>query len=303
MKLKSYSLCRKKLGVLAALALLALICPSRPAQADIIVQNGDTIAFLGDSITAFGAQTPGGYVNLVISGLAANGVKATAIPAGVSGNTSRDMLARLTRDVISKKPTWMTLSCGVNDVWHGVNGVDLPTYKTNIGSILDQVTAANIKPVILTSTMIHELPTDALNVKLADYNAFLVQTASDRKLPLADLNSEMQAEIAADLKANGGPPPGGLWLTVDGVHMNPDGNIMMATGILKAFGLSDAQIATARQSWLDIPASTLLSPRVFITLRQYQALSVAAAAKKISVLDYLGQLAANTLPAGAAPAH
>ncbi len=28
------------------------------------------------------------------------------------------MLARLDEAVISKKPQWMTLSCGVNDVWH-----------------------------------------------------------------------------------------------------------------------------------------------------------------------------------------
>jgi hypothetical protein len=28
------------------------------------------------------------------------------------------LLARLDAEVISKKPQWMTLSCGVNDVWH-----------------------------------------------------------------------------------------------------------------------------------------------------------------------------------------
>jgi hypothetical protein len=40
-------------------------------------------------------------------------------------------------------------------------------------------------------------------------------------------------------------------LTSDGVHMNAQGNIMMAKGVLKAFGLSDDKIAAAEKSWLD----------------------------------------------------
>src|SRR5436305_33096 len=59
----------------------------------IAVKDGQKIAFLGDSITANGAATPSGYVRLVISGLEANGVKATAIGAGISGHTSREMVA------------------------------------------------------------------------------------------------------------------------------------------------------------------------------------------------------------------
>src|SRR5690349_17494201 len=85
---------------------------------EIAVKDGQKIAFLGDSITQ-GGTGPDGYVTLTIRGLEANGVKATAIPAGISGHKSNDMLARLERDVLSKKPDWMTLSCGVNDVWHG----------------------------------------------------------------------------------------------------------------------------------------------------------------------------------------
>jgi len=58
-------------------------------------------------------------VTLVMRGLEANGVKATSIPAGISGHKSNDMLGGLQNDVLNKKPDWMTLSCGANDVWHG----------------------------------------------------------------------------------------------------------------------------------------------------------------------------------------
>ena len=56
-----------------------------------LVKSGERIAFLGDSITQQGAGGPGGYVRLVISGLEANGVKAEAIPAGISGHKSNQI--------------------------------------------------------------------------------------------------------------------------------------------------------------------------------------------------------------------
>src|SRR4028118_2199441 len=107
----------------------ALLSSPLHSRAEILVKTGESIAFLGDSITQYGAQSPGGYVRLVESGLAAQGIKVTVIPAGLSGNKSNDMLARLEKDVLSKKPTWMTLSCGVNDVMHGARGVEFEPYK------------------------------------------------------------------------------------------------------------------------------------------------------------------------------
>src|SRR5262245_36990788 len=115
-------------------ALLSL-CRSAFAQENL-VKPGDKIAFLGDSITQGGADHTAGYVRRVESGLQANGIKVTLVGAGISGHKSNQMLERLDRDVISKKPNWMTLSCGVNDVWHGANGVPLEEYKKNITQIV-----------------------------------------------------------------------------------------------------------------------------------------------------------------------
>lgn len=220
------------------------------AAADIPVKSDEKIAFMGDSITAAGAA-PGGYVRLVIAGLETNGIKTTAIPAGISGHKSDQMLARLDKDVISKKPDWMTLSCGVNDVWHGAKGIPLDQYKKNITEIVEKCQAANIKVMILTSTMIGEDQSNANNQKLVAYNEFLHQLAVEKKCPLADLNAEMQAALKE------APEHKGNYLTKDGVHMNPLGNRMMATGILKAFGLSDDQLKKAQDAW---PAATAPAP-------------------------------------------
>jgi hypothetical protein len=68
---------------------------------NVAVKNSESIAFLGDSITQFGADLPGGYVRLVISGLKANGITVTPYPAGISGHKSNQMLERsnLTRRI------------------------------------------------------------------------------------------------------------------------------------------------------------------------------------------------------------
>lgn len=233
-----------KLMKSAMMMAAALVVAATVAVAELPVKDGQKIAFLGDSITQ-GGVGPHGYVTLVMKGLEANGVKATAVPAGISGHKSNDMLARLDRDVLSKKPDWMTLSCGVNDVWHGARGVPLDQYKVNITKIVEQCQAAGIKVMILTSTMIGEDHPNANNQKLVAYNDFLKTLAKEKACLLADLNGDMQAAIAKV-----GAAKKGNLLTGDGVHMNPAGNEMMAAGVLKAFGLSDAQMEIAKKSWV-----------------------------------------------------
>jgi len=245
--------------ILSTLLAAAMFIPQW-AAAEILVKSGDKIAFMGDSITQEGWGKPAGYVRLVMAGLKANGVEAEAVPAGISGHKSDQMLARLEKDVLSKKPQWMTLSCGVNDAWHGARGVPLDeamaangtfdanaaqrgTYKKNITEIIDRTTAAGVRPVILTATVIKEELDGPLNQKVAPYNEFLRGLAKERKLPLADLNAMFHEAIKAANK------PGTNVLTYDGVHMGPEGNQLMATGVLQAFGLDSKQIAKAKASW------------------------------------------------------
>src|SRR5580765_7304015 len=76
----------------AAVAFLAFAFV-QAAPAEIEIKSGEKIAFLGDSITEGGWGNPRGYVRLVMAGLEANGVKADAVPAGISGHKSDNMLA------------------------------------------------------------------------------------------------------------------------------------------------------------------------------------------------------------------
>jgi lysophospholipase L1-like esterase len=243
------------------------------AFAEISIKAGEKLAFLGDSITQQGKGRPGGYVNLVSHALATHGVKIEVIGAGISGHKSNQMLERLEKDVINHKPQWMTLSCGVNDVWHGAKGVSLEDYKKNITSIVEKAQAAHVKVILLTSTMIGEDQANPNNQKLIPYNEFLRTLAKEKNCLLADLNADMQEAVK---KAN---TPGKNALTGDGVHMAFPGDMMMATGILKILGLDDKQLAKAQDAWLDIPSTTSLKVDASFSQREMQQLEKAAASR------------------------
>lgn len=269
-----------------ALALAALGAVNCMAG-ELLLKSGDKLAFLGDSITQQGAGSPSGYARLVISGLDANGIKVEPVFAGIGGHKSNDMLARLDKDVLSKKPNVMTLSCGVNDVWHGERGVPLDKYKENITAIVDKVQTAGVKPVILTSTMINEDPANSLNQTLATYNEFLRTFAKERQLPLADLNSRMQAAVKKAKETNAPKPNRANYLTSDGVHMAPQGDQMMAEGVLMALGLDEAQMAKAKSAWLEIPAAAKVQINKMVSLKEYNKLAEAAAKENLPVNEYL----------------
>ncbi len=272
----------------------AVLCSMAGLHAEILIKNGDRVAFLGDSITNFGNR-PYGYVQLVMDGLKRNGVNATAIPAGISGNKSNDMLRRLDRDVIRKKATVMLLSCGVNDVGHGKRGVELPDYKKNITAILDKAKAAGIRVVILTPTLCGEQhPDSANNKKLKLYCDFLQQIAAERKIPVADLYTKMY-KIASKLKHIKGNK-----LTIDNLHMNGYGNQMMAEGVLETLGIPAAKIQEYKKDWNKLPSMAPLlnhahNPKYLISIEEYEILQKKAAEKKMDVHTFVWSILKNEI--------
>ena len=284
--------------VLCACALLAIA----PAFAqNILVKPGEKVAFLGDSITYRGAIEPMGYVRLVVTGLEANGIKIEPIHAGVGGHTSIDMLRRVDNDVINKKVDWMTLSCGINDVYRGKDGVSAEDFKKNITGVVDKAQAAGVKVMILTATLMNDSPDAPLNVTSLPYNDFLRALAKERNLPLADVNTDMRAFAVGseEERRKNGP------MTSDGVHMANFGNQVMATGVLRAFGLNEVQLNKAREAWKDLPNAVPINSQVAFSLREFDRLQQAAAQQKRPLNDlanealkkYLDSLLAMTAPA------
>ena len=130
--------------------------------------------------------------------------------------------------------------------------------KKNIRAIIDRAQGAGIRVMVLTSTMIGEDPERELNRNLVPYNEFLREIAVEKKCLLADLSRDMHQaleripDVPGKARMFGEPEYDRRIrnkLTTDGCHMNTLGNIMMAKGILRAFGLSEEKIAAAEKSW------------------------------------------------------
>src|SRR5579862_8958042 len=138
----------------ALLLLLGLFAAFTSAQSAVppTLRDVHRIVCLGDSITEMG-ENPGGYVWLVRHYLKAifpdQGIE--VINAGISGHKSTDMIARFQRDVLDKRPDLVTISCGVNDVWHGFydnhplgdgpRGVPLDLYRKNVEEMVTRAEA------------------------------------------------------------------------------------------------------------------------------------------------------------------
>jgi lysophospholipase L1-like esterase len=270
------------------IAALSLAC-SAFAQAEPFPAN-QRVAFLGDSITAQGWSNLHGYVRLVVAGCDVNGMKIDPIPAGIGGHTSDDMLARLKRDVLDKKPDWVTISCGMNDVIHGPKGISLEQYETNMKSIVTQCRAAGIRVMLFTTTTAGQWDSPQSR-QLGRYSDVVRHLARQNQCALADLYNVFVENLKAADTLRG--------LTGDGVHMTPEGNLLIASTVLETFGLNEVQLTKARESWLDLPDAGTVSTRVDVelnkkfftatcplTLRERERLLAVAAAEKRPTLGH-----------------
>lgn len=273
-------------------ALVAILSFTLTGRGEILVKDGESIAFLGDSITQQGWDHPYGYVHLIEQGLSAQNIKIKPIPAGVSGDTSADMLNRVD-SVLRQKPTWMTLSCGFNDVSpYCSKRVNLEDFKRNVIEILNKAQTSGVKVIVLTATLFRDDNVDSdLNKNALPYNDFLRNIAKERNLPLADLNEAHRREIRRLITEN--MPYKGL--QSDGLHMNPHGDWMMATGVLKTLGLTDEQISKTKDAWSNNIYRRQINDWKNFTVRQYEAIECYAVKEKIDVNNAIVSLYEKSL--------
>lgn len=204
------------------------------------LKEGDTIVAIGDSITQ-----GGGYLRMIDAVLSQQypGLKIPkVINAGISGQKAEDLIKRFERDVVARKPAFVTISIGINDVWHRLKNPHDPqilaAYRENVAKMVDMAQAAGIKVIILTPTVIQENPDSEGNKRLTMYVEAEKQIAAEKKCALVDLHQmflDALKKKPADVKGN--------WLTTDGVHMRDAGNAVMAIGVLRALGVPDEKIA------------------------------------------------------------
>jgi lysophospholipase L1-like esterase len=227
---------------LFALVLSLIGPPPADTPKDLQLNAGDKIVAIGDSITA-----GGGYLR-DIDAVLAQQYPDLKIPnvvnKGIGGQKAEDLIKRFDKDVVQLKPAFVTISIGINDVWHRLKNPHdekiLATYKENVGKMVDAAQKAGIKVILLTPTVIQEDASAEGNKRLVMYVEAEKQIAAEKKCQLVDLHAMFLAALKqkpADQKGN--------WLTGDGVHMKPLGDGIMATGVLRALGIADTKIAAS----------------------------------------------------------
>ena len=126
------------LGKLFAMVLSLVGPPPADTPKDLQLKAGDTIVAIGDSITA-----GGGYLR-DIDAVLAQQYPDLKIPKvvnkGISGQKAEDLVKRFDKDVVQQKPAFVTISIGINDVWHRLNKPHdekiLAAYKENVGKMV-----------------------------------------------------------------------------------------------------------------------------------------------------------------------
>jgi isoamyl acetate esterase len=199
------------------------------------LKKGETIVFLGDSITQ-GGVAPKGYVTLIKKSLAEKhkDLGITVIGAGISGNKVPDLQRRLEKDVLAKKPTLVVIYIGINDVWHGerdpAKGTSKDKYEAGLREIIGKIMDAKARVVLCTPTVIGEKKagTNSLDTKLDEYADISRKVAKETGAQLCDLRKAFQDYLA---KHNADDKEKGV-LTTDRVHLNDAGNRLVAETIL-----------------------------------------------------------------------
>jgi lysophospholipase L1-like esterase len=92
-------------------------------MSEFAIQDGQTVIFIGDSITDCGRQGDhapygSGYVRLAIDLITARYPERRIryLNHGISGNTVQDLHGRWQQEVIAHRPDWLCVKIGINDL-------------------------------------------------------------------------------------------------------------------------------------------------------------------------------------------
>jgi len=200
------------------------------------LKDGDTLVFLGDSITHQCLYTQ--YVEDFYY---------TRFPklrirfhnSGVGGDRAADALARFDEDVASYKPSYVTILLGMNDgSYRDFDQATFDAYQQNMSALLDRLAGIGATAIPMTPTM-HDSRAARLRGKakeprdtyyngvLALYGAWLREVAQVRGLGFVDMYAPLNQFTLQERKKQAN-----FTLIKDAVHPDAPGQLIMAAAII-----------------------------------------------------------------------
>jgi lysophospholipase L1-like esterase len=233
---------------------------SPPAKLDL--RDGDTIVFLGDSITHQCLYTQ--YLEDFFYTRMPN-VHLRFHNAGVGGDRASDALERFDMDVAAYKPKYVTILLGMND--GGYKQWDARTfdaYQKGMLELLDKINSIGATAIVMGPTMYDReallleakpgkrgFDSDAgkyYNAVLAYYGTYMRDQANERGLSYVDMFAALN-DLTAQERIN----DPNFTMIPGAVHPNANGHTVMAASFLDALHMpataSNTQATLTAKGW------------------------------------------------------
>ena len=207
----------------------------------LLFQDNAVVLFQGDSITDCGRNKNDGkslgfgYAMMAASWFSAlyPEKRVTFLNRGISGNRTKDLLARFDEDFLALKPDWISILIGINDVWRRYDSNDptpLEVFENNYRRLLtlikEQIGAGLIicEPFVLPVPQDRETWREDLDPKIQVVRS-LAREFGAYYVPFDGLFAQAAARTSPS-----------FWAP-DGVHPSPAGHALMAQAWLRTVGV------------------------------------------------------------------
>lgn len=213
-------------------------------KAGFALKDGDTLVFVGDSITA-----ARGYTKIVelytLMRYPERRVKFWN--AGQGGDTAAGAVSRLERDVFAHGATVVTVAFGVNDIGWGTKADQehKQKYLDGIRTIVTECQKRKVRVFICSPAVLHQDPDKAETEFLqtmADEGMALAKSLGAEAIDLSRGMREVQRRVVAANAQEKDPKNITRLHVEDGVHLNDLGQLAMAWAMLKGLG-AEAEVS------------------------------------------------------------
>ena len=212
----------------------------------MLFEKGQTVLFIGDSISDYERARPVGeglfnawgrsYVANVgaLLGCMYPELGLRVVNMGISGNQVRDLEARWETDVMSRKPDWVSVLIGINDVWRQFDSPYMPEthvlpeeFEATYARLIER-TLPHVKGMILMSPYFMEPNRlDPMRARMDEYGAIVRKLAGQYSLVFVDLQAAWDALFVHMHPCN---------IAWDRIHPNQTGCMYIAKQFLAAVG-------------------------------------------------------------------
>ena len=210
-------------GVICAAALAAVVTGEERSGREVkVVCFGDSITE-GYSVDGQLKTTYPGLLQGVLDEIEGKG-RFKVVNCGISGQDTRQGLARIDRVLEEEKPDWMLVLYGTNDLWTG-RKISVEETEANLREMLSRVKGAGARCII--GTMI---PVWGFDEKVGERNKIIRKVAKEAGVPVAETGEAFEGAI----RKAGERAKRAAWESVyqvegdEFVHPNDAGNRLLA---------------------------------------------------------------------------